>query len=162
MSEPVSTMLLRMLGSGVVPTERVRPAPADPRSLDFASLLDRARAGEVRSGLSVTVDPDLDISLGPETIELLSQVADSAQAQGFERVLVLDGSNKLVLDVERRTITGRVDVAEGELLSGFDAVVQLPEQDASETSGQSDQTPATISGARLLSLLSVPTRPTSP
>ncbi|KAA0216639.1 MAG: hypothetical protein DYG94_09005 [Leptolyngbya sp. PLA3] len=139
-----------MLGSGVVPAERPRSG-ADPRSLDFAALLDQARAGGVRSGLTVSVDPDLDLDLAPDKLEQLSQIADLAQAQGLDRVLVIDGSDRLVLDVERRTIVGRGEGA-GELLSGFDAMYELSSTLApgEVASGTPD---ASVSARRLLDLL---------
>ncbi|MCL4220540.1 MAG: hypothetical protein KJZ65_04135 [Phycisphaerales bacterium] len=145
-----SVTLLRMLGSGVVPTERV-PSGADPRSLAFAALLEQARAGAVRSGLTVSVDPDLRLELDHDKIEQLSQIADLAQAQGLDRVLVIDGSHRLVLDVERRVIVGKAEGA-GQLMSGFDAVYELSSTLSSETasSGMPD---AGVSSRRLLDLL---------
>lgn len=144
--------LLRMLGSGVVPTDRA-PSPTDARSLDFAALLDKARGGEIRSGLTVSVDPDLNLTLAQEKIEMLSQIADAAQAQGMDRVLVLDGAEKLVLDVERRVVSDRIPSFDGELMTGFDAVVQL--SGSGQTSGDAAvveaETP--LSGDRLLRLL---------
>lgn len=145
-----SVTLLRMLGSGVVPAERT-PSNTDPRSLDFSALLKQARAGGVRSGLTVSVDPDLHLELDHDKLEQLSQIADLAQAQGLDRVLVIDGADRLVLDVERRTIVGK-DEGAGRLVSGFDAVCELSSRlsldDAS--SGTPD---ASVSPRRLLDLL---------
>lgn len=154
MTTPSSSVtLLRALGSGVVPTERP-PSGSDPRSLDFAAMLDKARAGEVRSGLTVTVDPALELTLDPEQVELLSQVADAAEAQGLDRVLVLSGGDKLVLDVARRRITEQVGGDSGTLLTGFDAVVQLPEPHApGDPVAANVETERAVAGGRLLRLL---------
>lgn len=145
-----SVTLLRMLGSGVVPADRPQ-ASADPRSLDFAALLEQARAGGVRSGLTVSVDPAVDLELDHDRLERLSQIADLAQAQGLDRVLIIDGPHRLVLDVERRTIVGKAEAA-GNLLSGFDAVFELSA--SSSPDALSPGTPdASIPARKLLDLL---------
>lgn len=143
--------LLRMLGSGVVPTDRA-PTQTDTRSLDFASLLDKARGGELRSGLTVTVDPDLDVTLPSEAIETLSRVADVAQAQGIDRVLVLQGNQRFVLDVERRVLSQPLPALDGELITGFGAVVQLPAS-APDAESEPDEAQPRVSGDRLLQML---------
>ncbi|GAB4382825.1 MAG: hypothetical protein Kow0022_01220 [Phycisphaerales bacterium] len=143
--------LLRLLGSGVVPTDRA-PTRTDARSLDFASLLDKARGGELRSGLTVTVDPDLNVTLPPEEIETLSRVADIAQAQGIDRVLVLHDNQRFVLDVERRVLSQRLPARDGELITGFGAVVQLP-LSAPDAQIAPDEAQPLLSGERLLQML---------
>jgi hypothetical protein len=126
MTERVGTDLLRALGSGVAPVGTTRHnAPA--AAADFSALLDRARTGAIRSGLTVTANPDLNLELDAGQTETLSRIADLAQAQGVDRVLVTDGANAFILDVESRTLTERAPAGGGGLVTGIDAVAHLDE-----------------------------------
>lgn len=129
MNNDAVTDLLRILGSGISPNAR-RQDPIAPHSLDFSSLLDLARSGDIRSGLTVTVDPQLGIELEPEKAEILSRIADIAQAQGIDRVLVTDGDEQFVLDVELRVLTERAQLGAEGLITGIDAAVTLDLPDA--------------------------------
>ncbi len=123
MSEVGATDLLRALGSGVTPIEapsRVSNMPG----LDFGKLLDRARTGEIRSGLTVTPDVDAGIELNQEQTELMSRIADIAQAQGIQQVLVSVGDAQYLLDVERRVLTNAPIGPDG-LVTGIDAAVRI-------------------------------------
>lgn len=127
--------LLRVLGSGITPTGRADRS-AKSGSTEFASMLDAARSGEIRSGLTVTADPNAGIQLSPEKAETLSRIADIAQAQGIERVLVTDGGTQYLLDVERRTLTASPPAGPDGIITGIDAAVDL---DGASGSAQSSQ-----------------------
>lgn len=126
MTERIGQDLLRALGSGVTPVGRAE-SQSRTAAADFSSLLDRARAGEIRSGLTVTAHPDLGVELGPEQAETLSRIADLAQAQGVGRVLVTDGTNRFILDVESRVLAEGAPADGGGLVTGIDAAVHLDE-----------------------------------
>lgn len=150
MTAPIdATTLLRVLGSGVVPTDRTPTAP-DARRLDFARLLDQARAGQIRSGMQVTVDPQIDVAFDADELERLSQAADLAEAQGVDRVLVVRGDERLVLDVQRRTLAAEASTRDGQLHTDFGGVFELPTSDAEKDSGALG---IHFSGERLLKML---------
>jgi len=141
MSEPAGIDLLRALGSGVTPNGR-SSAAGQAAGLDFSALMDKARTGEVRSGMTVTAHPDLGIELAPEQAELLSRIADVAQAQGARRVLVTDGTNGFILDVDRRVLSERAPVGPDGLVTGIDAAVRIDDPLLAQASseGASSQT----------------------
>ena len=124
MNDPGGIDLLRALGSGVTPNGR-SSASGETSGLDFASLMSKARTGGVRSGLTVTADPSLGIELAPDQAETLSRIADLAQAQGAKRVLITDGTNSFVLDVDRRVLSERAVPGPDGLVTGIDAAVRL-------------------------------------
>lgn len=135
MTEPAGHDLLRALGSGVTPNGRTS-ASAPAGGIEFSSLMSKARSGEVSSGLTVTADPSLGIELAPEQAELLSRIADVAQAQGVQRVLVSDGENSFVLDVDRRVLSERASVGPSGLVTGIDAAVTLDQPIVGDSTAQ--------------------------
>lgn len=151
MTTPIdANTLLRVLGSGVVPTDRTPTSP-DARGLDFARLLDQARTGQIRSGMQVTVDPQLDVAFDAEELEQLSQAADLAEAQGIERVLVVRGDERLVLDVQRRSVSAEAATFDGQLHTGFGGLLELPA--ASDDATDAGTSSFHLAGDRLLNLL---------
>ncbi|MCL4741890.1 MAG: hypothetical protein KJZ54_06755 [Phycisphaerales bacterium] len=116
--------MLRALGAGVsLPSGAVgEPTRAGG---EFAALLARAQAGEVRTGLEVTVARGAGVQLSPEQLERLADAADRAHAEGASRALVLIDGLALELDVLGRTITGAVDLGSEGVLTGIDAVVRV-------------------------------------
>jgi hypothetical protein len=142
-----SSDLLKMLG-GSGSAARVRPASANDRvgaaeltrSGSFAQLLAAARAGEIKSDVPVQIHRQAGVELSPEQIERLNVACDMAQAAGATRALVkIDGMN-LVLDVGGRTVTSKVDVKPGEVVTGIDALIEVP-------AGKGDPTVSTLAGA---------------
>jgi hypothetical protein len=114
--------LLRLLGLGAArPASSAAPARADEP--DFASLLSLAEKGEVSSGLPVTEAPGTDLRLSDDQLRRLADAVDRAEAQGVSRALVLIDGMALKVDVAVRRVTGRVDLAQGGVLTGIDAVV---------------------------------------
>lgn len=129
-SSPID--LLRALGSGVLPSG----VPAPARSIGgsaFQDLLAKAQAGAVHSGLGVTVDPDLPVSLTPEQQQRLAEAADRAQASGAKVALVRLDGQLLRLDVAERRITQVVDLKHGDVLTGIDAMVEASATEAHAT-----------------------------
>jgi hypothetical protein len=126
MSVPGSD-LLRLLGSGVTPgAERPAAQTGAAGGADFASLLTKARSGEVSSGRPVTIGRGAGIKLSEEQLAKIASVADRAEAQGATRALVLIDGMALKLDITLREITGRADLGSGGVLTGVDAVVSVP------------------------------------
>lgn len=125
--------LLRVLGGSASAT-RARPdGPIGPPSADetarsgtFAQLLEAARSGRFSGGPPVTIHPSSGVSLTPDQLQRLTVATDMAQAAGATRALVrLDGMS-LLLDVGVRSVTASVSLAPGEVLTGIDALVEVP------------------------------------
>ncbi|HLO39525.1 MAG TPA: hypothetical protein VK176_00770 [Phycisphaerales bacterium] len=142
-----SSDLLKMLG-GSGGAARLRPAgdaqaldPAElTRSGSFSQLLAAARAGKFKSDIPVQAHRQSGVELTPEQVERLNVACDMAQAAGATRALVkIDGMN-LLLDVGARTITSKVDVAPGQVVTGIDAMIEVP-------AGKGDPTLSTLAGA---------------
>ncbi len=141
MSTPVGQQLIERLAAGV------RPIEAGERALRggaerFGDILLRAAAGEVSSGLPVSIARGIEVDLAPETLERIAVLVDKAQAQGASHALVVTDEGMFELDVLRRRIEGVVDPAKGDkVLTGFDAVLLA-------TSDEID--PAELTGPLLL------------
>ncbi len=157
MSEVNGVSLLKKLGSGVTPTERL-PGGGNVRIDDFAALLGRAAKGEVNSGLTVTVEPSLDLNLDRGKIEVLSHIADQAQARGVQRVLVRDGVQQYILDVERRVIVERMPASGRALVAGIDAVVDLASEQSETMGAEADSRTSVLRGQELLQNLGLSRR----
>lgn len=132
----IETDLMKLLASG---TRRVGPANAPGGSgatpgspglaageVDFSSLLDQARRGDLRTGLPVTVAHGLNLTLTDNQLARLSAAADQAEAAGANRALVLMDGTAFTLDVGVRQVTGTADVQSGKAVAGVDAVIQVP------------------------------------
>lgn len=120
--------LLRLLGSGVralAPARAASPAKGEEPGA-FAAALEKARAGDVRSGIPVRVADGLPLELTADQLERLGAAADRAEAHGASRALVLIDSMALTVDVATRTITGTVDLAGVTAVAGIDAVITAP------------------------------------
>ena len=127
-----STDLLRLLGAGagnVGGVSKVRAVgnPLEAGELDsaaFAKLLEQAEAGQVSSGIAVTIGKDAGVSLSEADLQKLAVAADKAEAAGIRQALVLTGSQALVLDVHTRTIVGKASIKDG-VVGGIDGVIRL-------------------------------------
>jgi hypothetical protein len=131
---PTSADYLQKLSSGAF-AARVGGAPkrgldpTNPDEIDFASLLQQARSGQIKSGREVKVSDDLGITLSDAQRTRLAAAADLAEAHGAQQaVIMLDGVG-LKLDVATRTVTGRVDASSPGVASGVDAVVVAPPEE---------------------------------
>lgn len=116
--------MLRALGAGASLPVHAVGEPSPPGG-EFAALLAKAQAGEVHTGLEVTVARTAGVQLSPSQLERLAAAADRAHAEGASRALVLIDGLALELDVLSRTITGAVDLAAEGVLTGIDAVVRV-------------------------------------
>ena len=125
---PTSAELLRMLGSVLAPNpaQNLAAGAAPAAGLDFASLLRQAGAGDLSSGLGVTIAKGAGVQLSNEQLLKLAAAADRAEAQGATRALVLIDGRALKLDVAVRQITGEADLNTTGVLTGIDAVVSVP------------------------------------
>lgn len=134
------------------------PGVAGPRapgtsSSDFASLLKNAQAGQVSSGIPVTVSPRLgDVGLSESQLSRLSAAADKAEASGMTRAVALVDGQAFVLEVQTRTISARIDPTK-DALTGIDGVIGVP-----PAAGAGGVLEGVIDGAKS-ALLSVPRVP---
>ncbi|HYE02698.1 MAG TPA: hypothetical protein VD963_05635 [Phycisphaerales bacterium] len=156
--------LLRALASGI---HAARPAgaapqaprPAGPGAPDFQSLLALARAGQISSGLDVSVASDSGVTLMPDQLARLAPAADRAEAAGIQHALVMIDGLALRLDVKTRTITGQADLSAGPL-PGIDGVVSVPAREAAPPPlGLPGATPHAPSLLRLLAQTAGPSMP---
>lgn len=96
----------------------------------FQSILDKARAGAVSSGIAVTTAKDCPITLTQDQLTRLAAAADIAEANGAGRAVFLVDGQALRMDVGTRTILGPVDLSSTAVLSDIDAVVAVAASDA--------------------------------
>lgn len=116
--------LLKALASGVQPVGTPAALPPGIEHCSFADLLKQAREGGIAPKLPVTIDPDSGASLSEQQLADLALAADKAEAAGIRTALVTVGSQRLILDVPSRTITGAAGAASG-VLSGIDGLIDL-------------------------------------
>lgn len=147
------TDLLRMLSAQAVPgLAPVAPnAPKPAGSLDFASLLNQAKAGQLASGREVTVASGAGVNLTDDQIKRISVAADLAESQGATRALVHIDGMTIKLDVGMREVTGAVDMKSSTVLTGIDAVIDVPGE--SKEKQQAPKLPASLDNSSLLSIL---------
>lgn len=145
--------LLRLLSSQATPGVAPGPvaAPGQPGAIDFAKLLDQAKTGHLSSGREVTIGKGAPVQLSDDQLKRISAAADLAEAQGATRALVMIDGQALKVDVAMREVTGAVDLAAQGVLTGIDAVVQVPSA-AGSTAAPTAVTSG-IANPTLLSLL---------
>lgn len=117
--------MLRALGSGIVPAGVERSPVSAADGAAFSDLLARARGGEVKSGLPVTVPAGLGVELDAEGHERLNAAVDALEAAGARRGLVLIDGHALVVDVSNRSVDAIVGDASKPV--NVDAVVRAGE-----------------------------------
>lgn len=93
-------------------------------SLDFDSLLERARSGEVSSGREVEFPEGFDLT--EEQRGRVAQAVDRAEAAGALSAVVLIDGRALQVNVAERKLTGELE-AGGDALTGADTVVVAAE-----------------------------------
>lgn len=138
--ESASRTMLRRLGSGVRPGAARASSGSSPVSLDrvgFDELVAMARRGSIDSGRSLNIAA----GVGPvdaRTMELLSAVADAAEAGGFVRVgAVIDGIpdseggaapvRSALIDVPGRLLESFEGESAGRFVGGVEAFVRVPD-----------------------------------
>jgi len=145
--------LLRMLSAQAVPgLAPVAPSHTPAAgSLDFASLLSQAKAGQLASGREVSIARNAGVNLSDDQIKRLSVAADMAESQGATRALVHIDGMTLKLDVGMREVTGSVDLKSSNVLTGIDAVIDVPGE--TKDKSQPANLPASLDNASLLGIL---------
>mgnify|MGYP001252275133 CR=1 FL=1 len=142
----------RLAGRG--PDSSTTPVqPSDAMSASFASMLDRATRGELKSDLPVTVSPRAGVELSEQQLARLADAADRAHASGVSMAAVQIDGMTLTLDVLQRQVTGAL--AGGEVLTGIDALVIVGNAGAAGTGHDVDVLVGPPSGASSASLLDV-------
>lgn len=158
-----ASALLRMLGAGPRTTAigqalaqgTSRPGAAAPTGVEagqFADLLAKARAGELSSNQPVTISPGAasSLRLTDDQLARISIAADNAESQGLHTALVLIDDQRLVLDVENRTLAPLAgDVAS---IAEVDGVINLTTQPADQAAAVPPPA-ATTSSASLARIL---------
>lgn len=134
--------LLKALGSravpGLAPVSSLASAAAQTRlgGLDFARMLEQARGGSLASGRQVTLGKGAGVELTDDQIKRISVAADIAEAQGATRALVMIDGMAIKLDVSMREVTGAVDMKKAGVLTGIDAVIDVPSTDSADGAGK--------------------------
>ncbi|MFO0858799.1 MAG: hypothetical protein U0640_15750 [Phycisphaerales bacterium] len=127
--------------------------------LDFAKLLQAARAGEVASGIKVTLSRDAKTQLTPDQLTRLATAADQAEAHGISRGLFLIDGKLIKMDVGLRAVLGEVSPAEAGVLTDIDGVINVPLANDAATQSSATQTSLAnsslnqVTNASLLKLL---------
>lgn len=104
-------------------------------SIDFAQLLEQARAGEIASGLPVRVALGAGVELNNEQLGRLSAAADLAEAHGAARAAFMIDGQVVAMDVATRTVTGAITANETSVVQGIDAIVTVAAKDAKGAAG---------------------------
>lgn len=113
------------------------------RTGTFAELLAKARSGEIQSNVPITIARNSGVELSPDQLQRLSVAADMAQSAGATRCLVHIDGQSLMLDVGARQITGKASASPGEVITGIDAVLEVPAAPGTPTLGANKpRTPA--------------------
>jgi hypothetical protein len=108
---------------------------SNPASASFASLLQQAREGTLRTGEDVTIDPESGVKLSADDLARITMAADKAEAAGVRTAMVLVGDQRLLLDVASRAILGPASIG-SEVTSGVDGVIDLRTQGAGQVALQ--------------------------
>ncbi len=146
-----NSLLRGLLGSGNATTAAAAPRTGET---SFASLLAKAREGQVASNLPVTLAPDANTKLSQGQLSRLAAAADVAQAHGASKALVSLDGRMLTLDVATREVTA--DVTQQLALAGqtgapaaladIEAFVQVPST-GSSAAPSSSLAPSTSAAA---------------
>jgi len=122
------TAMLRQLGlSGR--TGAAQSAPQQTQSAgiqpgEFADLLQRARDGTLASNRPVTIEDGQGLNLNEAQLARLSLAADRAEAAGLRKALVMIDDQRVILDVQQRTIVA-ASASDSGVLDGIDGVLDL-------------------------------------
>lgn len=122
------TAMLRQLGqtgrASAAQSAQAGSQSAGIQPGEFADLLQRARDGTLASNRPVTVEDGQGLSLTEEQLARLSLAADRAEAAGLRKALVMIDDQRVVLDVQQRSIVA-APVSESGVLDGIDGVLDL-------------------------------------
>lgn len=158
MTLDAQTLLRTLAGkaTGASTLQAATNASAGIGGLDFAKLLQAARAGEVASGIKVSLSREAKTELTPDQLTRLGAAADQAEAHGISRGLFLIDGKLIKMDVGLRAVLGEVSPSEAGVLTDIDGVINVPHPDATSNANGETLTTATlnnISNPSLLKLL---------
>lgn len=124
-------VLMRSLGAGVNGPERIAPARSgasgsNPAGLEFATMLDQARAGTLDSGLPVRIAKSSGVKLSDEQLARLAPVVDRLHAGGASHALIAIDGRLVKVDVITREVREEFDPSAQEVMDGIDAVASAP------------------------------------
>ncbi len=121
------TAMLRQLGQSArinAPSNAQPAGSTGVQSGEFSDLLSRARNGTLSSNKPVTVKADAGLKLSEDQLARLSLAADRAEAAGLRKALVTIDDQRVILDVQQRTVLGNAGTLDG-VLDGIDGVIDL-------------------------------------
>lgn len=119
-------ILLNLLSSGVRAVAGRAPAEAAaPGASDFSSMFSKARAGELSTGLPVTIARNTGLELSDDQLARLAPAADRAESAGARRALVLMDGRALEIDVATRQVTREHTLGDARVVTGIDSVIDL-------------------------------------
>lgn len=144
---PSPTDLLRALGSAIRP-DGAGQVQSTAGGEAFESLLLKARSGSLETGLPVTIADGAGVELDGVQMNALARLVDKAHAEGATRMAVLVDGEALDVDVLSRRVLGKLDLADGTVMTGIDGVVRLD-----TTAGASGLLPTPSAGVVDASLL---------
>lgn len=147
-----ATDLLRLLSAQATPGVAPGGTAAPTTGLDFAKLLSQAKAGQLSSGREVSIAKGCPVELTDDQIKRISAAADIAESQGATRALVMIDGMAIKLDVSMRQVTGSVDMKTQGVMTGIDAVIQVP--DAASAVGSPTTATKPIDNSTILDFLS--------
>lgn len=128
-------VLMRSLGAGVNGPERIASARSgasgsSAAGLDFATMLDQARAGTLESGLPVRIAKSSGVKLSDEQLARLAPVVDRLHAGGASHALIAIDGRLVKVDVITREVREEFDPSAQEVMEGIDAVASAPAGEA--------------------------------
>ena len=122
------TALLRQLGQtgrvGAASGASAASSAENVQAGEFADLLKRARDGTLSSTRPVTIEEGSGVTLSDDQLARLSLAADRAEAAGLRKALVMIDDQRVIIDVQQRTVIGAANTQSG-VLEGIDGVLDL-------------------------------------
>lgn len=89
----------------------------------FADLLAMEKTGSLGSARGVSVRPEAGVNLSSEQMARLGVAMDRAEASGAQNALIMLDGMALKVNVGVRQVTEQVDIANTQVASGIDAVI---------------------------------------
>lgn len=134
-----SQILMNLLSSGVRAITGATPdATPAPGQADFGSMLDKARSGNLTTGLPVTIARGSSVELSDEQLAQLALAADRAEGAGARRTLALIDGRAIEIDVATRQVTREHSLADARVVAGIDSVIDLDGSLAKATGDEGD------------------------